>query len=56
MHRLMDGFLQLHDKGDHPIHGIYKISLDEAANALGYWKGFDCTMRPYQRTLHALTN
>ena len=52
----MDGFLKLYDKYDHHTHGIYNISLDELANALGYWKGFDCNLRPYQRTLHELTN
>ena len=36
--------------------GIYKISLAEVADALGYWKGFDCNLRPYYRTLHDLTN
>jgi len=54
--RLMDEFSKLYDKYDHHTHGIYKISLDEVANALGYWKGFDCNVRPYQRTLHELTN
>ena len=38
------------------VHGIYKISLDEVANALGYLEGFDCNLRPYQRTLRELTN
>jgi hypothetical protein len=52
----MDRFLKLYDKGDHPTHGIYKISLDEVADALGFWKGFDCNMRPYYRILHHLTN
>ena len=52
----MDGFLKLYDKDDHHTHGIQKISLDEVANALGYWKGFDSNMRPDQRTLHELTN
>ena len=52
----MDGFLKLYDKNDHRTHGIDKISLDEVANALGYWKVFDGNMRPYQRTPHELTN
>ena len=56
MNSFMDGFLKQCDKDDHHTHGIYKISLDEVANALGYWKGFDSNMRPYQRTLHELTN
>ena len=56
MDRFMDGFLNLYDIYDHHTHGIYKISLDEVANALGYWKGFDSNMRPYQRTLHGLTS
>ena len=56
MNRLMDGFLKLYDKYGHYTHGIYEISLDEVAFALGYWKGFDCNMRPYQRTLHELNN
>ena len=51
----MGQFLKLYDKGDHPTHGIYKISLDEVADALGYWKGFDCNLRPYYRILHELT-
>ena len=52
----MDQFLRLYDKDNHPSHGIYKISLDEVADALGYWKGFDCNLRPYYRILHELTN
>ena len=52
----MDWFAKLYDTYDHYTHGIYKISLDEVANALGCWKGFDCNMRPYQQTLHELTN
>ena len=52
----MDGFLKLYDKYDRHTHGVYKISLNEVANALGYYKGFDCNMRPYQRTLHELTD
>ena len=56
MNRVMDGFLQSHDKDDHHTHGVYNISLDEVANALGYWKGFDSKVEPYQRTLHELTN
>ena len=44
MNRCMDGFLKLYGKDDHYTHGIYKISLDEVANALGYWKGFDSSM------------
>ena len=56
MNIFMDGFLKLYDKDDHHTHGIYRISLDEEANALGYYTGFDCNMRPHQRTLHDLTN
>ena len=56
MESCMDQFLRLYDKDDHPSYGMYKISLDEVANALGYWKGFDSKMRPYQRTLQELTN
>ena len=52
----MDGSWKLYDKYDQRTHGIYEISLGEVANALGYWKGFDSNMRPYQRTLRALTN
>ena len=52
----MDQFLRLCDKDDYPSYGMCKISLDEVANALGYWKGFDCNLKPYQRTLHELTN
>ena len=52
----MDGFLKLYNKDDHYTHGIYKISLYDVANAFGYWKGSDCNMRLYQRTLHELTN
>ena len=29
----MDQFLKLYDKDDHRTHGIYKISLDEVADA-----------------------
>ena len=56
MNRFMDGFLKLYDKVDHYKQGMHKISLDEVANALGSWKGYDCNMRPYQRTPHELTN
>ena len=56
MEPFMDRFLKLYDKDDHHTHGIYKISLDEVCNALGYRQGFDCNLRPYQRTLHELTN
>ena len=56
MNRLTDGFLRSYDKYEHHTHGIYQISLDEVANALGSYKGFDSNMRPYQRTLHELTN
>jgi hypothetical protein len=52
----MDKFLNLYDKNDHPSYGMYKISLDEVADALGYWKGFDSNLRPYYRILHELTN
>ena len=52
----MDQFLRLFDRDDHSTHGIYKISLDEVADALGYWKGFDSNLRPYYRILHELTN
>ena len=38
MESFMEQFLELYDKGDHPTHRIYKISLDEVADALGYWK------------------
>ena len=56
MNRIMDGFWKLYDKDDHHTHGIYKFSLDEVANALGYWKGYDSNLRPCQLTLHELTN
>ena len=52
----MDEFLKLYDQDDHSTHGIYKISLDEVADASGQWKGFDCNMRPYYRILHEMTN
>ena len=52
----MDPFLKLYDKDDHHTHGIYKISFDEVANALGSWKGLDNNMGPCQRTLDELTN
>ena len=52
----MDHFLNSYDKYDHPSYGMYKISLDEVAYALGYFKGFDCNMTPHYRTLHELTN
>ena len=52
----MDGFLELYNKDDHHTHGVYKISFDEVANALGYQKGYDSNLRPYQRTLHEFTN
>ena len=56
MESFMDQFLTLYDKDDHPTHGVYKISLDEVAYAFGYWKGFDCNVRPYYRIIHELTN
>ena len=56
MERFMDQCLKLCDKDDHPTHGIYKISLDEVADALGYWKAFDSNLRPYYRILQELTN
>ena len=52
----MDQFSHLYDKNDHPSYGMYKISLDEVADACGHVKGFDCNMKPYYRTLHELTN
>ena len=52
----MDEFLKLYHKGDHPTQGVYKVLLEEVADALGYFKGFDCNMKPYYRTLNALTN
>ena len=55
MESFMDQFLKLYDTSDPPTHGIYKTSLDEVADALRYWKGFDCNLRPCQRTLHELT-
>ena len=36
MESFMDEVLKLYDKGDHPIQGMYKILLDEVADALGY--------------------
>ena len=56
MESFMDQFLKLYDKDDHPTHGIYKISVDEVADALGYWTGFDNNLIPYYRILHELTN
>ena len=56
MEPFMDQFMKLCDKDDHPTHGIYMISLDQVADAFGYWKGIDCNMRPYYRILHELTN
>jgi len=52
----MDQFLNLYDKGDDPSYGVYEISLDEVADALGCVKGFDCNMKPYYKTIHELTN
>ena len=56
MESFLDQFWKLYDKGDRPTHGIYKISLDEVADSLGYCKGFDSNVRPYYRFLHELTN
>ena len=56
MESFMDQFLKLYGKGDHPTHGIFNISLDEVADALGYWKGLDSNRRPYYRILQELTN
>ena len=56
MESFMDQFLKLYNTGDRPICGIYKISLAEVADALGYWKGFDNNLIPYYKTLHELTN
>ena len=52
----LDEFLKLYNKDNHHTHGIYKISLDEVADALGYCNGLDSNMRPCYRTLHELTN
>ena len=56
MEPFMDRFLKMYDKEDHHTHGIIKLSLDEVCNALGYWQGYDSNLRPYQRTIHELTN
>ena len=56
MKQCTDQFFYLYDKDDHPSYGICKISLEEAAYALGYVKGFDCNMKPYYRTIHELTD
>ena len=55
MEPFVDELLKLYGKDDHPTHGIYKISLDEVADAWGYLKGFDRNMRPYYGILHELT-
>ena len=56
MESLMDQFLNLYDKYDHPSYGMCKTSLDEVADALGSVIGFGCNMKPYYRTIHELTN
>ena len=53
---VMDQFLRLYDKDDHPSYGMCKISLDEVADALGYVKGLDNNLRPDCRILHEVTN
>ena len=52
----MDKFLRLYDKDNHPSYEVYKISLDEVAEALGYVKGLDSNLKSYYRILHELTN
>ena len=56
MDPFMDEFLKLYNQGHHHTHWIYKILLHQVADALGYLRGFDSNMKPYQRTLHELTN
>ena len=51
----MDQILKLYDKEDDPTYGIYKISLQEVANALGYTESKGSNGKPYYRILHELT-
>ena len=51
----MDQILRLYDKEDDPTYGIYKISLQEVADALGYNESTGSNGKPYYRILHELT-
>ena len=51
----MDQILKLYDKEDDPTYGIYKISLQEVADALGYKESTGSNGKPYYRILHELT-
>ena len=51
----MDQILKLYDKEDDPRYGIYKIALQEVADALGYKESTASNGKPYYRILHELT-